>query len=362
MGRLEPTSHKTYSISMKRSSLFVMCILNTLLGFAQFGGLQFHQPTLYDVDNSSLIESTRDAIEADNARSRSQLNQLANVRLKVINLLAEDIDQELRDTLNAYYQNLNTYSTTYLYRYQYQEIMEISRNVDNAVVAYNNRVAMQKQQETESKKEWTGTGFALNGKYVVTNFHVVDGATHILLKGIGGDFNKQYEANIVYVDANNDLAILQISDSSFIGFSNLPYSLEQKIMEVGEEIYTLGYPMSSIMGEEIKYTQGVVSSKTGIQGDVTVYQISAPIQPGNSGGPLFNKQGNIVGITSSGLNREMFNSENVNYAIKVSYLMTLIVNLMDIQVIPNGQKNSTCNLTEQITNNKEYIFIISCNQ
>ena len=141
--------------------------------------------------------------------------------------------------------------------------------------------------------EWTGTGFALNGKYVVTNFHVVDGATHILLKGIGGDFNKQYEANIVYVDANNDLAILQISDSSFIGFSNLPYSLEQKNMEVGEEIYTLGYPMSSIMGEEIKYTQGVVSSKTGIQGDVTVYQISAPIQPGNSGGPLIDKEGNI---------------------------------------------------------------------
>ena len=338
-----------------------MCILNTLLGFAQFG-VQHFQPTFYDVDNSRLIESRRDAIEADNARSRSQLNQLENVRLKVINLLAEDIDQELRDILNAYYQKLNTYSTTYLYPYQYQEIMEISRNVDNAVVAYNNRVAMQKEQEAESKKEWTGTGFALNGKYVVTNFHVVDGATHILLKGIGGDFNKQYEANIVYVDANNDLAILQISDSSFIGFSNLPYSLEQKIMEVGEEIYTLGYPMSSIMGEEIKYTQGVVSSKTGIQGDVTVYQISAPIQPGNSGGPLFNKQGNIVGITSSGLNREMFNSENVNYAIKVSYLMTLIVNLMDIQAIPNGQKNSTCNLTEQITNNKEYIFIISCNQ
>ena len=338
-----------------------MCILNTLLGFTQFG-VQHFQPTFYDVDNSRLIESWRDAIEADNARSRSQLNQLENVRLKVINLLAEDIDQELRDTLNAYYQKLNTYSTTYLYPYQYQEIMEISRNVDNAVVAYNNRAAMQKEQEAESKKEWTGTGFALNGKYVVTNFHVVDGATHILLKGIGGDFNKQYEANIVHVDANNDLVILQISDSSFIGFSNLPYSLEQKIMEVGEEIYTLGYPMSSIMGEEIKYTQGVVSSKTGIQGDVTVYQISAPIQPGNSGGPLFNKQGNIVGITSSGLNREMFNSENVNYAIKVSYLMTLIVNLMDIQVIPNGQKNSTCNLTEQIANNKEYIFIISCNQ
>ena len=89
---------------MKRFCVFVMCILNTLLGFAQFG-VQHFQPTFYDVDNSRLIESRRDAIEADNARSRSQLNQLANVRLKVINLLAEDIDQELRDILNAYYQH-----------------------------------------------------------------------------------------------------------------------------------------------------------------------------------------------------------------------------------------------------------------
>ena len=78
-----------------------MCILNTLFGFAQFG-VQHFQHTFYDVDNSRLIESRRDAIEADIARSRSQLNQLANVRLKVINLLAEDIDQEFYKKIREY--------------------------------------------------------------------------------------------------------------------------------------------------------------------------------------------------------------------------------------------------------------------
>ena len=343
-----------------------MCILNALFMFPQIdivNSVKHYQPTFYDVDNKRLIESRRDAIDADNARNRSQLNQLANLRLKVINLLAEDIDQELRDILNTYYEKLNSYSSTYLYPYQWQEIMNINRNVDDAVVAYNNRVATKKKQEAEAQeenKEWTGTGFALNDRYVVTNFHVIDRATQIYIKGVNNNFNQEYQATVVHADPNNDLAILQISDSSFSKFLNLPYSLSQKPMEVGEEIYTLGYPMSSIMGEEIKYTQGVISSKTGLQGDVTVYQISAPIQPGNSGGPLFNKQGDIVGITSSGLNRKMFNSENVNYAIKISYLMTLIVNVMDIQVIPSGQKNSACNLTEQIINNKEFIFIIHC--
>ena len=66
--------------------------------------------------------------------------------------------------------------------------------------------------------------------------------------------------------------------------------------------------MASIMGKEVKFTYGKISSKSGIQGDVRVYQISVPIQPGNSGGPLFDMDGNVVGITSSGLNREYFKS------------------------------------------------------
>ena len=75
--------------------------------------------------------------------------------------------------------------------------------------------------------------------------------------------------------------------------------------------------MADVMGNELKFTDGKISSKSGIQGDARVYQISVPIQPGNSGGPLFDMRGNVVGITSSGLNRDYFKSENVNYATTV---------------------------------------------
>jgi S1-C subfamily serine protease len=73
---------------------------------------------------------------------------------------------------------------------------------------------------------------------------------------------------------------------------------------VGSNVFALGYPMAlSLMGEEVKFTDGKISSKTGFQGDITTYQISVPIQPGNSGGPLFDYDGNIVGITNAGINK-----------------------------------------------------------
>ena len=68
------------------------------------------------------------------------------------------------------------------------------------------------------------------------------------------------------------------------------------------------------MGKDIKFTDGKISSKTGFNGDITTYQIQVPIQPGNSGGPLFDFSGNLVGITSSGVNRQLDLTENVNYA------------------------------------------------
>jgi S1-C subfamily serine protease len=74
------------------------------------------------------------------------------------------------------------------------------------------------------------------------------------------------------------------------------------------------------MGDEVKLTNGIISSKSGFQGDVTSYQITAPVQPGNSGGPLFDDKGNIIGI----INAKHVGAENASYAIKASYLMNLI--------------------------------------
>lgn len=115
---------------------------------------------------------------------------------------------------------------------------------------------------------------------------------------------------------------------------NSPYAVKTPILDVGTSVFALGYPMSDILGEEIKVTDGIISSKTGYQGDVVTYQISVPIQPGNSGGPLFDKNGNLVGITNAGVP----DAQNVGYAIKVSYLKNLLDSAPTPIILPSVNK------------------------
>jgi len=114
--------------------------------------------------------------------------------------------------------------------------------------------------------------------------------------------------------------------------------------------------MTPIMGTEIKFTDGKISSKTGFQGDITKYQISVPIQPGNSGGPLFDYDGNLIGITSSGINPDL--TENVNYAIKSIYLKSLVDVLNYKLSLPNSKLISSKTLTEKIKILSDYVVYI----
>jgi S1-C subfamily serine protease len=110
------------------------------------------------------------------------------------------------------------------------------------------------------------------------------------------------------------------------------------------------------MGDEIKFTDGKISSKSGYQGDITTYQISVPIQPGNSGGPLFDEKGNLVGITSSGINKQI--ADNANYAIKTSYLKLLIDSIDDKIEFPKSNEMGNLSVTEQIKTISEYVVLI----
>lgn len=178
-----------------------------------------------------------------------------------------------------------------------------------------------------TKGGWTasGSGFLISETgYVATNYHVIDEAKVIEVSIVRNGEWEHHPAKVVLSDKQNDLSILKIDDPHFSPLPIIPYNFSTKIKDTGSEVFTLGYPIADVMGDEVKFTDGKISSKTGIQGDVTVYQISVPIQPGNSGGPLFDSDGNLVGITSSGLNRDYFKSENVNYAIKSSYLKALV--------------------------------------
>lgn len=215
-------------------------------------------------------------------------------------------------------------------------------------------------EEAQKRAGWSGSGFALNQGHIVTNYHVVEEAKTILVKGIKGDFQTELRAKVVATDKVNDIAILKVDDERFKGFGTIPYKVKREMSDVGESVWALGYPMTDVMGEEVKFTDGKISSRTGIQGDMSVYQISVPIQPGNSGGALFDNNGNIVGITSSGLNREAFNSENVNYAIKTSYLYNLIESTLTTSVLPQGTAMQGQPLTQKIKLAKNFVFIIMC--
>ncbi len=204
--------------------------------------------------------------------------------------------------------------------------------------------------------DWGGTGFALNDGYVATNYHVVDGAASIKISGVQGNFNTSYSANVVASDKFNDLAILKINDPAFKGFGTIPYRVKTTLDEAGEEIFVLGYPLTATMGEEIKLTTGVISAKTGFRGDVSLYQISAPVQPGNSGGPLFDSKGDLIGI----VNAKHTGAENVGYAIKTSYLQNLMETSLSSNIFPTSNTVSALSLSEKVKRLKNFTFMIKC--
>lgn len=204
----------------------------------------------------------------------------------------------------------------------------------------------------------SGTGFAISSNgYIVTNHHVTNGSGIIKVKGINGDFAKIYNAKIVTEDRNNDLSIIKIDDPTFNSLGVIPYVISGQSIDVGIDVFVLGYPLRSSMGDEVKLTNGIISSKSGYQGDITSYQITAPIQPGNSGGPLFDNNGNIIGI----VNAKHIGAENASYGIKASYLLNLI------DAIPNPPKLQTISilngkqLSDQVKIIKTFTYIIEVN-
>lgn len=214
---------------------------------------------------------------------------------------------------------------------------------------------LEQAEETNEPTQWSGTGFALTNNHIVTNFHVVEEAKSISVQGINGNFNNKYSATVIATDKVNDLAILKINGAN-ISNSSIPYSVKTTTSEVGEDIFVLGYPLTSTMGDEIKLTTGVISSKSGFQGDVSLYQISAPIQPGNSDGPLFDAKGNIIGIVSA----KHRGAENVGYAIKASYLRNLMESTISTNILPEMNRISAQNLSGKVKAVKDFVYYILC--
>ena len=208
--------------------------------------------------------------------------------------------------------------------------------------------------------EWAGNGSGIiisKSGHIITNYHVIEDADDIEVEFILNEDVQKFNAEIVQVDKTNDLAILKIFDMNFDGVGELPYNFKTRSSDVGTKVYAFGYPMAlSIMGKEIKVTDGMISAKTGFDGNITTYQITAPIQGGNSGGPLFDEKGNLIGINSSGLRKDI--ADNVAYSVKTSYVLNLIDILPKSIELPSNTKLESLPLTEQIKEISKYVVLI----
>ena len=212
-------------------------------------------------------------------------------------------------------------------------------------------------RSTRQPSEWSGTGWALNKGYVVTNHHVANNARTIVLKFVQGEELVEYSGEVVAMDEEHDLAIIKINDPKFKGLGTLPYAIKTSLADVGESVFVLGYPMTTTMGDEIKLTTGIISSHSGFEGNKSQYQISAPVQPGNSGGPLFDDNGNIIGI----VNAKPTGAENVSYAVKAQYLQTLVNQLPDKEgVMPTNNALTGLNLPQKVKKVKGLVCFIYC--
>ncbi len=211
-----------------------------------------------------------------------------------------------------------------------------------------------REQERAQPKEWTGSGFALLEGYLVTNYHVIENAKNIMVQSGSDVFSNKKTATVIATDKVNDLALLKVQGD--IATYTLPYSIKTFTSDVGEDVWVLGFPLTSTMGDEIKLTTGVISAKSGYEGDVAMYQISAPIQPGSSGGPVFDGKGNLIGVICA----HHLGAENVGYAIKSLYLRNLIESFVNHDIMPHDNKISGKSLAEQVKAVKDYVYYITC--
>jgi len=169
----------------------------------------------------------------------------------------------------------------------------------------------------------SGTAFFISSDgYLVTNEHVVGNATK--LTAVQG--KKKWPVKVIAVDAINDLAVLKIDGGSF---KALPVISSRRLRE-GSKVFTFGHPNPSLQGLDAVYTSGEISKLSGIKDDPRMFQISVPIQAGNSGGALVDEHGNVVGVVVARLNALKLLAEtgklpqNVNYAVKSTRLLLLL--------------------------------------
>lgn len=177
-------------------------------------------------------------------------------------------------------------------------------------------------REINPMVDWqsSGSGVLINNKgYIATNNHVIKGAEKIRISFQNDSID--YEAKIISQNEENDVAIVQITDSRF-KLSVKPVKWNSSV-SLGEKVFTLGYPISNKMSDNVKVVDGIVSGLNGREGNKAFFQTTLPVWYGNSGGPCFNSKGEILGLATQILWDKGEKVDNVAYITKTSNVLSL---------------------------------------
>ncbi len=210
----------------------------------------------------------------------------------------------------------------------------------------------QSQPKIEPKVDFRATGFLIDGKgYLVTNAHVISRMKNIYVENNKGEY---FTAQAVYTDNTSDLAIIKINDTAYKSVVNLPYSVKKGNSDLGEQFFTLGFPRN-----EIVYGEGYVSAKSGNDGDSLAYQLTVSANPGNSGGPVINRNGEIIGIITAKDSK----ADGVVYATKSRNIFKMIDELKKADTATNIKAPASNGLkgverTQQVKKMEEFVFMV----
>lgn len=247
------------------------------------------------------------------------------------------------------------FTSTYFsnaHKVEYQELSQDLRDIKTYQDKILKGIKKDPNKISNHLGTFNGTAFVLDESgYLVTSSHILKSADSIVIENEEG---LRFRVEPVYKNADYDLAILKISDIDFQGFEKLPYKIGDKLAGLGEKVYTLGYPR-----EQMVYGEGSLSAQTGFFGDTTAYQISIPVNPGNSGGPLLDDKGNLIGIISG----KQTATEGVAFAVKSNFIYQLLAEMDEDSLTEKvtKNKNTVANLgrTQQIEKIKGMVFKVN---
>lgn len=243
-----------------------------------------------------------------------------------------------------------------------KELQELRREINNVKkenIKQDHEIEKAKQLQAVAPPVITfkagGTGFLIDVKgYLVTNAHVIENARNVVVQNSRG---KELKAKLVFTDAARDIAILKITDTAFKTPIFLPYAVKKGDVEIAEAVYTLGFPRN-----EIVYGEGYLAARTGFNGDTLTCQIAIAANPGNSGGPILNKHGEIIGMLST----KQLTAEGVVFATQSKYIYQALNGLKQDTAfqsirIPGTSSIRSLDRMQQVKKITDYVYMVKVN-